>query len=102
MPRSRTRVAAALLVLTAATSACGDKHWIRRASAAYVVAEAQYEAQCPVKSVCPDWKARKDQLDSEYADINAQITAVEVGKLPKDARERLKVYAGKKPKAPKP
>lgn len=85
--------AAALALLVLIELRCSDRYWVKRASAAYVVAEARYEAQCPVKSKCPNWELRQAALRVQKADIDAAIRSVEIAKLPKETRDLMKLYA---------
>lgn len=75
-------------------SGCSDSYLVKKASAAYVIAEARYEEEC-VKVKCPDAAARQQGLKTDREFLNTSITAAKVGKLPKSARQRLKEIAAR-------
>ena len=84
------------LLLVLLTVGCSDAYWIKRASAAYVYAEARYKQKCVAIAGPPSCKTEQADLKRDYDTITDAIDAVtksKGGKLPPDAKAKVKQIA---------
>lgn len=90
---NRLKASSALALATILSVGCSDAYWIKRASAAYVYAEARYKEKCVAQKGPPSCPAERAELQRDYDTITDSIDAVsksQGGKLPKPARAKLK------------